>query len=81
LKVSAVLERRAFLALVGRILPLQVQADVSHKPVLTREEAIAALKLHGLPAELIDQLWPIEYALEGPDPYGGDDLIDLKSTK
>jgi hypothetical protein len=74
LKVSAVLERRAFLALLGRAVPLQVQANVAHNPILTREEAIAELKLHGLPAELIDQLRPIEYALDGPDPYGGDDL-------
>jgi hypothetical protein len=77
-KVSAVLERRAFLALLGRALPLQVQANVAHNPILTREEAIAELKLHGLPAELIDQLRPIEYVLDGPDPYGGDDLEPAK---
>jgi hypothetical protein len=80
LKVSAVEERKAFLALLGRALPLQVQADVRNKLILTLEEAKAALKVHGLPAELIDQLRPIEYALEGPDPYGGDDL-DLKAAK
>jgi hypothetical protein len=39
------------------------------------------LKLHGLPAAIIDQLWPVEYQLDGPDPYGDGDLIDLEAAK
>jgi hypothetical protein len=62
--------------LSGRAVPLQVQAAVEHKAVLSREEAIAELKLRGLLEGIIDLLQPVEYVLEGPDPYDDDDAID-----
>jgi hypothetical protein len=81
LKVSAVVERKAFMILLGRALPIQVNATVAHKAILSREEAIAELKLRGLPDELIEMLKPVEYLLEGPDPYGDDDAIDPEAAK
>jgi hypothetical protein len=72
-KASAVLERKAYMILLGRGLPLRVNATVTHKAILTREEAIAELKLRGLSDQIIDLLQPDEYVLEGPDPYCDDD--------
>jgi hypothetical protein len=80
-KVSAILERRTYLALLGRGLPLYLHAQVSHKPILTREEAIAESKQRGLPEGIIDLLEPVEYVLEGPDPYGNDDANDPEAAK
>jgi hypothetical protein len=79
-KVSAVLERRAYLALVGRGLPVHVNAAVTHKPVMTLDEAVAELKARGLPSQLIDYLRSVDDGLgedDEPDPY--DDPIDLQA--
>jgi hypothetical protein len=81
LKVSAVVERKTVMILLGRALPLQVNATVAHKTILSREEAIAELKLRGLPDEIIEMLQPVEYVLDGPDPYGDDDAIDPEPAK
>jgi hypothetical protein len=81
LKVSAVVERKTVMILLGRALPLQVNATVAHKTILSREEAIAELKLLGLPYEIIEMLQPVEYVLDGPDPYGDDDAIDPEAAK
>jgi hypothetical protein len=79
-KVSAVTERRAYLALVGRALPVRVNATVTHKPVMTLDEAAAELKARGLPPQLIDYLRSVDDGLgedDEPDPY--DDPIDLQA--
>jgi hypothetical protein len=81
LKVSAVAERKTFMILLGRALPHQVNATVARKTILSREEAIAELKLRGLPDEIIEMLQPVEYMLDGPDPYGDDDAIDPEADK
>jgi hypothetical protein len=44
LKVSAVAQRKTFMILLGRALPLQVNATVAHKTILSREEAIARIE-------------------------------------
>jgi hypothetical protein len=77
LKVSAVTERRAFLALIGRGLPVHVNATVAHKPVMTLDEVVAELKARGLPAQLIEYFRPLDDELgedDEPNPY--DDPID-----
>jgi hypothetical protein len=77
LKVSAVMERRAFLALFGRALPVHISATVTHKPVMTLDEAVAELKARGLPAQLIEYFRPLDGELgedDEPNPY--DDPID-----
>jgi hypothetical protein len=81
LKVSSVVERKTFMILLGRAVPLQVNATVAHKTILSREEAIAELKLRGLPDEIVEMLQPVEYVLDGPDPYGDDDAIDAEAAK
>ncbi len=81
-KASAVLERKTYIILLGRALPLRVNATtVTHKAILTREEAIAELKLRGLSDQIIDLLQPVEYVLDEPDPYGDDDAIDAEAAK
>jgi hypothetical protein len=80
-KVSAVLERKTFMILLGRAVPLQVKATVEHKAVLSREEAIAELNQRGLPVGIIDLLDPVEYVLDGPDPYDDDDATDPEAAK
>jgi hypothetical protein len=80
LKVSAVTERRAYLALFGRALPLHVDANISHKPILTLEQAEAELKARGLPPGLIEYLRAVDDELgedDEPDPY--DDVVDLEA--
>jgi hypothetical protein len=80
LKVSAVRERRAFLALFGRALPVQVQAKVTPKPMMTLDEVAAELKARGLPPQLIEYLRSVDDELgedDEPDPY--DDPIDLQA--
>jgi hypothetical protein len=49
-------EPKSFMTLLGRALPHTVHATLDMKPLLTRDEAIAELKLRGLPTSLIDQL-------------------------
>jgi hypothetical protein len=76
-KVSAVAERRAFLVMIGRGLPVHVNATVTHKPAMTLDEAVAELKARGLPAQLIEYFRPVDDELgedDEPDPY--DDPID-----
>ena len=80
LKVSAVTERRAFLVMIGRSLPVHVNATVTHKPVMTLDEAVAELKARGLPAQLIEYFRPVDDELgedDEPDPY--DDPIDPRA--
>jgi hypothetical protein len=80
LKVSAVTERRAYLALIGRALPVQVNARVTHKPMMTLDEVAAELKARGLPPQLIEYLRSVDDELgedDEPDPY--DDPIDLQA--
>ncbi len=78
-KVSAVTERRAYLALIGRSLPVQVNAKVTPKP-MTLDEVAAELKARGLPPQLIEYLRSVDDELgedDEPDPY--DDPIDLQA--
>jgi hypothetical protein len=80
LKVSAVTERRTFLALFGRALPVQVNARVTHKSMMTLDEVAAELKARGLPPQLIEHLRSVDDELgedDEPDPY--DDPIDLQA--
>jgi hypothetical protein len=80
LKVSAVTERRAYLALIGRALPVQVNARVTPKPTMTLDEVAAELRARGLPPQLIEYLRSVDDELgedDEPDPY--DDPIDLQA--
>jgi len=81
LKVSAVKQRRTFMIVLGRALPIQVNATVAHKTILSREEAIAELKQRGLADKIIEMLKPVEYVLDEPDPYGDDDAIDTEAAE
>jgi hypothetical protein len=79
-KVSAVTERRAFLAMIGRGLPVHINANVTHKPVMTLDEAVAEMKARGLPPQLIEYLRQVDDELgedDEPDPY--DDPINLEA--
>ncbi len=78
--ISAVTERRAYLALIGRSLPVQVNAKVTPKPMMTLDEVAAELKARGLPPQLIEYLRSVDDELgedDEPDPY--DDPIDLQA--
>ena len=53
LKWAALYEPRTYLALMARILPYYVNAEVPEE-IMTREETLAELKVRGLPLELIE---------------------------
>ena len=72
-------EPKSFAVLLRAVLPVQINATMTLKPVLTREEALAELKARGLPVHLIDQLHSVDDELgedDEPNPY--DNVIDLQ---
>ena len=67
----------SFAVLLRAVLPIHINATVTHKPVMTLEEAAAELKARGLPPQLIDYLRSADDGLgedDEPNPY--DDPID-----
>jgi hypothetical protein len=69
-------EPKAFITLLGRVLPHTIHATLDMKPLLTRDEAIAELKARGLPTSLIDQLDFIKIS-DINDPYPDPETIEL----
>jgi hypothetical protein len=70
----------SFAVLLRAVLPVHINAAVTHKPVMTLDEAVAELKARGLPSQLIDYLRSVDDGLgedDEPDPY--DDPIDLQA--
>jgi hypothetical protein len=66
LKVCGVLERKTFMLLMGRILPLKISAEVKQvKETMTIEEAVADLKAAGMEPMLA--LYLKRYPLERDD--------------
>jgi hypothetical protein len=66
LKVCGVLERKTFMLLMGRILPLKISAEVKQvKETMTIEEAVADLKAAGMEPMLA--LYLQRYPLERDD--------------
>jgi hypothetical protein len=79
-KVSAVEQRRTFMILYGRALPIQLNATVTHKPIKTLEEAVAEAKARGLPPQLTEYLNALDDELgedDEPNPY--EPVIDLEA--
>jgi hypothetical protein len=71
----------SFAVLLRAVLPVHINATVTHKPVMTLNEAVAELKARGLPPPLIEYLRQVDDELgedDEPDPY--DDPIDLEAT-
>ena len=69
----AVNEPKAYMALLARILPYYISADLPSKGILSYEETLARLRERGLPPELIDHMRLAPEILdpgEDPDPYG-----------
>jgi hypothetical protein len=62
-----------FVALMARVAPKQVFADVTHRSAKTTAEIEAELRDRGLPLDLMDYLLKVPEELdpdEDPDPYG-----------
>jgi hypothetical protein len=78
-KTLAVKELRTFGIILARIMPLHVQTNTM-PAYLTEEQAIAELKMYGLPPDLIKHLHSIgEDELDKEDignPYGDPDVPD-----
>jgi hypothetical protein len=55
-ETSAILERKTFLTVMARFLPITIKSAPPIKKVLTREEALHELKARGLDPRLIDHL-------------------------
>jgi hypothetical protein len=74
LKWAALHKSERFLALMARLAPKQVFADVTHHDaVMTREEVEAEMRERGIPVELLNSIMkaPVELDWdEDPDPYG-----------
>jgi hypothetical protein len=87
LETCAILERKTFLTVMARLLPITIKSAPPIKKVLTREEALFELRRRGLDPELInhlrrlpfpeeeksklDELYPPVVDLDG-DEYTGD---------
>jgi len=56
LETSAILERKTFLTVMARLLPITIKTAPPIKKVLTREEALHELRKRGLDVWLIDHL-------------------------
>jgi hypothetical protein len=73
LKWAALHKAERFLALMARVAPKQVFADVTHHDaVMTREEVEAEMRERGIPVELLNSIMnaPVELDWdEDPDPY------------
>jgi hypothetical protein len=71
---------KSYAMLLRGLMPAEVKATMTLKPLLTPEEALAEMRSRGLPTELIGQLTKVDDEL-GPDnepnPYDGN-VIDLK---
>ena len=73
LKWAAIHKADRFIALMARVAPKHVFADVTHNTPMTREEVEAELRERGFPVELLDSLLAAPEELdddEDPDPYG-----------
>jgi hypothetical protein len=73
LKWAAIHKPDRFIALMARVAPKHVFADVTHNTPMTSEEVEAELRERGLPVELLDSLLTAPEELdddEDPDPYG-----------
>jgi hypothetical protein len=73
LKWAALHKAERFLALMARVAPKQVFADVTHRDaMMTREEVEAEMRERGIPVELLNSIMkaPVELDWdEDPDPY------------
>src|SRR6202162_5354065 len=60
LRVTALTERKTFLTVMARLLPITIKTAPPIKKVLTREEALHELRERGLDPRLVDHLcrWP-----------------------
>jgi hypothetical protein len=70
----------SFAVLLRAAMPVHVTATVTHRRVLTLDEAVVQLKARGLPPELIEYLRRVDDELgedDEPDPYP--DPIDLQA--
>jgi hypothetical protein len=70
----------SFAVLLRAVLPVHINATVTHKPAMTLDEAVAELKARGLPPQLIDYLRSVDDGLgedDEPNPY--DNPIDLQA--
>jgi hypothetical protein len=56
IKTSAILERKTFMTVMARLLPITIKTAPPLKKVLTREEALHELRERGLDPRLIDHL-------------------------
>jgi hypothetical protein len=73
LKWAAIHKPDRFIALMARVAPKQVFADVTHRSAKTKAEIEAELHERGLPIELLDHLMKMPVELdpdEDPDQYG-----------
>ena len=81
LKVAAVEERKTFLMIMARILPLKISGEVKQvKDNLSLEEAVAELKAYGLDEALAFYLrrYPIQ---RGEEDTAWADMIDVSLAK
>jgi hypothetical protein len=73
LKWAAIHKAERFIALMARVAPKHVFADVTHRDaVMTSEEVEAELRERGIPVEMLQSLLkaPVELDWdEDPDPY------------
>jgi hypothetical protein len=71
---------KSYAMLLRGLMPAEVKATMTLKPLLTPEEALAEMRARGLPAELIEHLTKADDELgpdDEPNPYDGN-VIDLK---
>jgi hypothetical protein len=71
---------KSYAMLLRGLLPAEVKATVTVKPLLTPEEALAEMRSRGVPVELIEHLTKVDGELgpdDEPNPYDGN-VIDLK---
>jgi hypothetical protein len=73
-------EPKSYAVLLRAVMPAEIRAIMTLKPVLTLQETVAELRARGLPTEFIENLIKVDDEL-GPDdepaPYD-DKLIDLE---
>jgi ParB-like nuclease domain len=73
-------EPKSYAMLLRGMLPTELRATVTLKPVLTRDEALAEMRARGLPTEWIENLDKVDQELgpdDDPNPYDHN-VIDLK---
>jgi hypothetical protein len=71
---------KSYAMLLRALMPAEVKATLTVKPLLTPEEAVAEMRARGLPTELIEHLTKVDGELgpdDEPNPYEGN-VIDLK---